>query len=171
MLNSGVIGNGASGQLRPQPRHRRARASAQRSHTPILWSGRASGPAVTPCSRCRSTGRAGVFAVWPAAESYGACWIGRHAIASGGGAGGANVRPPGSVLPTPPTYTGVIVSENFDSTFTLADANGKRIVLKRLDVEDRQASPKSLMPDDLHRHLTRREVLVLLAYFVSLQAP
>ena len=69
------------------------------------------------------------------------------------------------------TYTGVIVSENFDSTFTLADANGKRIVLKRLDVEDRQASPKSLMPDDLHRQMTRREFLDLLAYFVSLQAP
>ena len=69
------------------------------------------------------------------------------------------------------TYTGVIVSENFDSTFTLADANGKRIVLKRLDAEDRQASPKSLMPDDLHRQMTRREFLDLLAYLVSLQSP
>jgi putative heme-binding domain-containing protein len=68
------------------------------------------------------------------------------------------------------SYTGVIVSENFDSTFTLADANGKRVVLKRLDVEDRQASPKSLMPDDLHRQMTRREFLDLLEYLLSLQS-
>ena len=102
-LSSGVIGNGGvNGQLRPRRRQRRARASAQRSHTPILWSGRAIGPAVTRCSRCRPKGRAGVFAVWPAAGSYGVCWIARHTIANGGGAGGANVRPPGSVLPTPP---------------------------------------------------------------------
>jgi putative membrane-bound dehydrogenase-like protein len=62
------------------------------------------------------------------------------------------------------TRTGVIVAESFDSTFTLADADGKLTVLRRLDVEERQASPKSLMPDDLHQRLTRREFLDLLAY-------
>jgi putative membrane-bound dehydrogenase-like protein len=62
------------------------------------------------------------------------------------------------------TYTGVLLSENFDSTITLADADGKRIVLKRLDIEQREASPKSLMPDDLHRLMTRREFLDVLAY-------
>ena len=62
------------------------------------------------------------------------------------------------------THTGVLISENFDSTITLADADGKRLVLKRLDVEEREASPKSLMPDDLHRLMSRREFLDLLAY-------
>jgi putative heme-binding domain-containing protein len=62
------------------------------------------------------------------------------------------------------THIGVLVSENFDSTLTVADAEGKRIVLKRLDVEQREASPKSLMPDDLPRLMTRREFLDLLAY-------
>ena len=65
------------------------------------------------------------------------------------------------------TLTGVIISENFDSTITFADADGKRQILKRLDVEDRQASPKSLMPDDLHLLMTRREFRDLLAYLVS----
>ena len=69
------------------------------------------------------------------------------------------------------THTGVLVSENFDSTLTLADADGKRIVLKRLDIEERQASPKSLMPDDLHRLMTRREFLDLLAYLGSTGVP
>jgi hypothetical protein len=38
------------------------------------------------------------------------------------------------------------------------------MVLKRLDIEDRQASPKSLMPDDLHKQMTRREFLDLLSF-------
>ena len=62
------------------------------------------------------------------------------------------------------SHTGVIVGEGFDSTLTLADAEGKRIVLKKLDIESRQASPKSLMPDDLHRQMTRREFRDLLEY-------
>ncbi len=61
-------------------------------------------------------------------------------------------------------HTGVIVGENFDSTLTLADADGKRINLKRLDIEERQASPKSLMPDDLHRQMTRKEFHDLVEY-------
>jgi putative heme-binding domain-containing protein len=54
-------------------------------------------------------------------------------------------------------YSGVILSENFDSTLTLADADGKRVILKRLEIEERQASPKSIMPDDLAKLMTRRE--------------
>ncbi len=60
------------------------------------------------------------------------------------------------------SYTGVIVAEGFDSTFTIAGADGKRIVLKRLDVEERLASPKSVMPDDLTRLMTRQEFTILL---------
>jgi len=65
------------------------------------------------------------------------------------------------------THTGVIVGEGFDSTLTLADADGKRIVLKKLEIESRQASTKSLMPDDLARQLTRREFRDLLEYLGS----
>jgi putative heme-binding domain-containing protein len=62
------------------------------------------------------------------------------------------------------TLTGLILSENYDSTITFADADGKRTILKRLEVEERQASPKSLMPDNLHLLMTRREYRDLLAF-------
>jgi putative heme-binding domain-containing protein len=62
------------------------------------------------------------------------------------------------------THKGVIVGEGFDSTLTLADADGKRTVIKRFEIEDRRASPKSLMPDDLPRQMTRREFLDLLEF-------
>ncbi len=68
------------------------------------------------------------------------------------------------------SYTGVIVAEGFDSTFTLAGADGKRIVLKRLDVEERHASPKSVMPDDLTRLMTRQEFRDLLEYLTILRS-
>jgi putative membrane-bound dehydrogenase-like protein len=61
-------------------------------------------------------------------------------------------------------HTGVIVGENFDSTLTLADENGKQVILKKLDIENRQASPKSLMPDDLHKLMTRREFVDVLEF-------
>lgn len=65
------------------------------------------------------------------------------------------------------TLTGVIVSENFDSTITFADADGKRHILKRLDIDERRASPQSLMPDNLHLQMTRREFRDVLAYLLS----
>lgn len=65
------------------------------------------------------------------------------------------------------TYTGVILGENFDSTITVADAEGKLIKLKRLDIEERKPSTKSLMPDDLHKQMTRREFQDLLEYLGS----
>jgi hypothetical protein len=100
--STGVIGNdGGSDKPRPLTRHR-ARASAQRMPAKILRSGCAIGPAVTSYSRCQPMGRAGVFAAWLAAGSYGEGSIGRHAIASGDDAGGVNVCTPGVALPTPP---------------------------------------------------------------------
>jgi hypothetical protein len=98
--STSVIGNdGGSGKLRPLTR-RHARASAQRMRAKILRSGRAIGPAVTSCSRCRPKGRASVFAAWPAAGSYGVCSIARHAIASDDDAGDVNVCTLGVELPT-----------------------------------------------------------------------
>ncbi len=68
-------------------------------------------------------------------------------------------------------HTGIILSENFDSTLTLGDAEGKRLVLRRLDIEDRQVSPKSLMPDDLHKMMTRREFRDLVEFLGSARSP
>ena len=64
-------------------------------------------------------------------------------------------------------HVGVIVSEGFDSTLTLADAQGKRTVLKITDVEERVAQTTSIMPADLHAKMTRREFLDLLAFLES----
>jgi putative membrane-bound dehydrogenase-like protein len=60
--------------------------------------------------------------------------------------------------------TGVIVEEGPNSTVTIADAQGKTEVLMRADIEERHASPVSLMPDNLHERMTRREFLDLIAF-------
>jgi putative heme-binding domain-containing protein len=64
-------------------------------------------------------------------------------------------------------HTGVIVDEGADSTVTLADAQGKTKVLKRLEIEDRAALPTSLMPDNLHEQMTPREFRDLIAFLAS----
>ena len=64
-------------------------------------------------------------------------------------------------------HVGVIVGEGFDSTLTLADAQGKRTVLKITAVEERVAQTTSIMPADLHSKMTRREFLDLLAFLES----
>jgi putative heme-binding domain-containing protein len=61
-------------------------------------------------------------------------------------------------------HTGVIVSEGFDSTLTVADSQGKRTVLQITDIEDRVAQKTSIMPADLHGQMTRREFADLLAF-------
>ena len=61
----------------------------------------------------------------------------------------------------------VIVDEGFDSTITLAGAQGKRAVLKRQDIEERTALPTSLMPDNLAEQMTTREFRDLLAYLLE----
>jgi putative heme-binding domain-containing protein len=65
------------------------------------------------------------------------------------------------------TRTGMIVDVSFESTLTVADAQGKREVIRRLDVEERAASPISIMPADLHARMTRQEFLDLLAFLES----
>ncbi len=61
-------------------------------------------------------------------------------------------------------HTGVVVDEGPNSTVTLADAQGKLETLMRQDIEERTASPKSLMPDNLHEQMTPQEFLDLIAY-------
>jgi putative membrane-bound dehydrogenase-like protein len=63
--------------------------------------------------------------------------------------------------------TGVIVEEGPNSTVTVADAQGKTEVLRRADIEERHASPVSLMPDNLHERMTRQEFLDLIAFLIE----
>jgi putative membrane-bound dehydrogenase-like protein len=60
--------------------------------------------------------------------------------------------------------TGVIVDEGPNSTITLGDAQGRLEVINRLDVEDRHALPKSIMPDNLAELMTVQEFRDLLTF-------
>jgi putative membrane-bound dehydrogenase-like protein len=60
-----------------------------------------------------------------------------------------------------------IVSENFDSTVTVADATGKLEVIRRLDIEERTALPTSIMPANLSDLMTRQDFLDLLAFLAA----
>jgi putative membrane-bound dehydrogenase-like protein len=62
---------------------------------------------------------------------------------------------------------GVIVDEGFDSTITVADAQGQLEVLQRQDIEERVALHTSLMPDNLHEQMTLREFLDVLAFLLE----
>jgi putative membrane-bound dehydrogenase-like protein len=62
---------------------------------------------------------------------------------------------------------GVIVDEGFDSTITVADAQGQLEVLQRQDIEERVALQTSLMPDNLHEQMTVREFLDVLAFLLE----
>ncbi|QVL32652.1 c-type cytochrome [Telmatocola sphagniphila] len=64
---------------------------------------------------------------------------------------------------------GLIISENFDSTVSIADGNGKIERIPKLDIEDRKASTKSLMPDGLEQLMTLKEFRDLIAYLESLK--
>jgi putative membrane-bound dehydrogenase-like protein len=61
-------------------------------------------------------------------------------------------------------HTGVVVAEGFDSTLTMAGSSGKRTVLQITDIEDRVAQTTSIMPDNLHGQMTRREFADLLVF-------
>lgn len=61
-------------------------------------------------------------------------------------------------------HTGVIVDIGAHSTITLADNQGKLVVIKRQDIEERQALATSLMPDNLHELMTIAEFRDLLAF-------
>jgi putative heme-binding domain-containing protein len=62
---------------------------------------------------------------------------------------------------------GVIVDEGPNSTVTLADAEGKQHVLKRQEIEEREALPTSIMPDKIHEQMTPGEFRDLVAYLVE----
>jgi putative heme-binding domain-containing protein len=59
---------------------------------------------------------------------------------------------------------GVIVDEGPHSTITIADAQGKLEVVHRTAIEERHALSTSIMPENLHELMTRREFQDLLAF-------
>jgi len=77
----------ASGKQRQLTRSRRARASAWRRSRKIFRDGRAFGLVATSFSSFPMNIRTNDFAVWRVAWRYVACWIAKHAIRRGVGAG------------------------------------------------------------------------------------
>ena len=63
--------------------------------------------------------------------------------------------------------TGTIVAEGFDSTVTVADAQGKTERIAKLDIEERTALAKSIMPDNLPALMTPAEFRDLVAFLQS----
>ena len=66
------------------------------------------------------------------------------------------------------TFTGIFISERGEQEI-YADANGKLIHIDHSDIDLRQASPKSIMPDGLVDQFTDRELRDLLAYLRQLK--
>jgi putative membrane-bound dehydrogenase-like protein len=62
------------------------------------------------------------------------------------------------------TRTGVIVEEGPNSTLTIADAQGTLEVIHRTQIEERRALTTSIMPENLHELMTRREFLDLIRF-------
>lgn len=67
-------------------------------------------------------------------------------------------------------FSGILANESGGS-ITLAMQEGKNAVLLRSDIEELQATGKSLMPEGLERDLSRQDLADLLAYFGGLDAP
>jgi putative heme-binding domain-containing protein len=61
---------------------------------------------------------------------------------------------------------GVKVAET-EKTITLADKDGKKHQLSRVDIEDQQVLPQSTMPDGLEKRFTEQEFIDLIAFLAS----
>lgn len=66
--------------------------------------------------------------------------------------------------------SGILTNESGGS-ITLAMQEGKQAVILRSDLEELQATGKSLMPEGLERDLSRQDLADLIAYFQGLAAP
>jgi putative heme-binding domain-containing protein len=61
------------------------------------------------------------------------------------------------------SLTGLIVEETA-TTITLRDGNGKDTKIDKKDIDSRQKSPKSLMPEDLLAYMTEDDLVDIIAY-------
>lgn len=64
-------------------------------------------------------------------------------------------------------YVGLIAGETHDSMVTLVDAEGRTHRLARTEIEERRALKESIMPRDVARRMTLRELADLLAFLSS----
>jgi len=66
------------------------------------------------------------------------------------------------------SLTGLIVEET-PATITLRDGNGKDTKIDKKDIENREKSPKSLMPEDLIVYMTEDDLVDIVAYLFELK--
>jgi putative membrane-bound dehydrogenase-like protein len=66
------------------------------------------------------------------------------------------------------SLSGLIVEET-PSTITLRDGNGKDTKIEKSDIESREKSPKSLMPDNLLAYMTEDDLVDIVAYLLELK--
>src|SRR5262249_2031002 len=66
------------------------------------------------------------------------------------------------------SLTGLIVEET-PTVITLRDGNGKDTKIDKKDIESRDKSPKSLMPDDLLAYMTEDDLVDIVAYLFGLK--
>jgi putative membrane-bound dehydrogenase-like protein len=65
---------------------------------------------------------------------------------------------------------GLIVEETPQSV-TIRDGNGKDTKVNKKDIDSREKSPRSLMPEDLAVYMTEEDLIDLAEYLLTLQAP
>jgi putative heme-binding domain-containing protein len=68
------------------------------------------------------------------------------------------------------SLVGLIVEET-PTTITLRDGNGKDTKIDKKDIESREKSPKSLMPDDLLVYMTEDDLVDMVAYLFEQKTP
>ncbi|HEY7156445.1 MAG TPA: PVC-type heme-binding CxxCH protein [Gemmataceae bacterium] len=66
------------------------------------------------------------------------------------------------------SLSGLLVEET-PTTVTLRDGNGKDTKIDKKDIESREKSPKSLMPDDLLAYMTEDDLVDMVAYLFGLK--
>ncbi len=66
------------------------------------------------------------------------------------------------------SLTGLLVEET-PTTVTLRDGNGKDTKIDKKDIDSREKSPKSLMPEDLLAYMTEDDLVDIVAYLFGLK--
>ena len=63
-------------------------------------------------------------------------------------------------------FTGVLVNESPDGTLSFADADGRLIVVKSSEIEDKKPQTVSIMPENLPQTLTLQEFRDLVGFLL-----
>jgi putative membrane-bound dehydrogenase-like protein len=66
-------------------------------------------------------------------------------------------------------FTGIILQDDPRGALTLADSQGRTVVVPAADIEDRRAQTRSIMPDNLIDQMTRRECRDLVEFLSNLR--